>query len=368
MFYDRQPNNFQDFYVTTPPFAQRSTIYNGNIDNPSGGTQKQFPPSVSTSPTYMPTQQYMTFNLGIQQQLPFAVIMDVSYVGTLGRHIVTTENINQLVPGTLLLSQNSGANISALAPYQGYSTVNMRTYSVNSNYNSLQVALSRRLSNSLSFGLNYTFSKTLDGTDGGYQNIYNPRADYGLANINRKHLLNVNYVYELPFLRGAKNTLIRTTLSGWEVSGITTYQSGAPFSVTVPSDVAAIGVSSSRASAIGNPNLPGDQKTVARYFNTSVFLSPAAMPRGQFGNTGRNILTGPSFSQWDVALLKNFRFVERYNLQFRAESFNLINHASFTNMNTTVRFDSAGNATQGFGSITASGPGRVFQLGLKLLF
>ncbi|MGI8992247.1 MAG: carboxypeptidase regulatory-like domain-containing protein [Bryobacteraceae bacterium] len=368
MFYDRQANNFQDFYVMSPPFAKRSTIYNGNIDNPSGGTQKQFPPLVSTSPTYMPTQQYMNFNFGVQQQLPLAVIMDVSYVGTLGRHIVASGNINQLVPGTLLLPQNSGANVSALAQYQGYSTINMRMYGANSNYNSLQVAVSRRLARSLSFGLNYTFSKTLDTTDGSFQNIYNQKAEYGLANINRKHVLNVNYVYEIPFLRNAKNPLVRTALGGWEISGVTTYQSGAPFSVTVPSDIAAIGVSSSRASVVGNPNLPSDQHTVARFFNTAAFLSAAATPRGQFGNGGRNILTGPSFSQWDVALLKNIRFTERYNLQFRAESFNAINHASFTSINTTVRFDSAGNPTQGFGSINASSPGRVFQFGLKVSF
>ena len=368
IFYDRQPNNFQDFYVTSPPFAKQSTVFNGNIDHPSGGTQKQFPPAVSSSPTYMPTQQYMNFNFGVQQQLPFSVILDVSYVGTLGRHIVASENLNQLAPGTLLQPQNAGANINALAPYQGYSTVNTRIYGANSNYNSLQVAASRRLSSSLSFGLNYTFSKTLDTTDGGFQDIYNQSAEYGLASIHRKHILNVNYIYEIPFLRNSRNSFVRAALAGWEFSGVTTYQSGAPFSVTVPSDIAAIGVGSSRATVIGDPNLPSDQRTVSHFFNTAAFLLPARMPRGQFGTSGRNILIGPSFSQWDVALLKNFRFGERYNFQFRGESFNVFNHPSFTNINTTVRFDSAGNPAQGFGAVTASGPGRVFQLGLKLLF
>jgi hypothetical protein len=161
---------------------------------------------------------------------------------------------------------------------------------------------------------------------------------------------------------------VRHVLGGWELSGISFFQSGAPNSVSVPTDVARIGVSSSRASVAGSPNLPAGQRTLTRWFNTEAFLPPERMVPGRFGDSGRNILIGPAFSQWDVALLKNFRLRETLNLQFRAESFNLWNHPAFTGINTTVRFDAAGKPTQNYGAVTSSGPGRVLSFGLKLVF
>lgn len=92
------------------------------------------------------------------------------------------------------------------------------------------------------------------------------------------------------------------------------------------------------------------------------------MTPGQYGNNGRNILIGPGYRQWDVALLKNFRFTESKALQFRAESFNVWNHPSFTGINTTVRFGTDGKPSQNYGAVTSSGPGRTLEFGLKLLF
>jgi hypothetical protein len=92
------------------------------------------------------------------------------------------------------------------------------------------------------------------------------------------------------------------------------------------------------------------------------------MTLGVFGNSGRNILIGPGFSQWDISLLKDFRIREKATIQFRAESFKVWNHASFTGLNTTVRVDAAGRPAQGYGAINGSGPGRVMQFGLKVLF
>jgi hypothetical protein len=98
------------------------------------------------------------------------------------------------------------------------------------------------------------------------------------------------------------------------------------------------------------------------------FLNPALMPAGRFGDGGRNNLLGPGFQSWDISLLKNFQIRERLRMQFRFETFNTFNHPNFTGINTTVRFDAAGNPTAGFGAVNAAGPGRVLSLGLKLLF
>ena len=310
----------------------------------------------------------MSYNVGIQHELPHSVLVDIAYVGNLGRHLARSININQLQEGARLNPPASNINVNALRPYLGYGSISVRDQGDNSNYNSLQVAASRRIRQGFSISANYTFSKALDDTSGTPQNAFNSRPDYGLSAVHRAHALNVNYIYELPFSRRSSSTLLRQALGGWEISGVTIYQSGAPNTVSVPVDIARIGAGSSRATVVGDPNLPKNQRTLAHWFNAEAFLAPEQMVPGRFGNSGRNILIGPGFNQWDMSLLKNFRFTEARSVQFRAESFNVFNHASFTGLNTTVRFDAAGRPTQSYGAVNASGPGRVLELGLKLLF
>ena len=110
---------------------------------------------------------------------------------------------------------------------------------------------------------------------------------------------------------------------------------------------------------VGDPRLDPGERTLTRWFNTEAFLPPEKMVQGRFGDSGRNILIGPGYSQWDISVMKNFRLTEKMNMQFRTESFNTFNHASFTGINTTVRFDSAGKPTQNYGAVTSSGPGRI---------
>jgi hypothetical protein len=133
-------------------------------------------------------------------------------------------------------------------------------------------------------------------------------------------------------------------------------------------DIAGIGVASSRATVIANPNLPHDQRTLSHWFNTAAFLPSSKMTAGQFGNSGRNILIGPGFQVWNVSVIKNTPFAEKRSLQFRAESFNTFNHPNFTGINRTVNFDASGNPTQNFGAVSGAGPGRVLSFGLKLIF
>ncbi|MBM3763682.1 MAG: hypothetical protein FJW36_26055 [Acidobacteria bacterium] len=302
----------------------------------------------------------------MQQELRKGLIADVSYVGTLGRNLLRTINVNQLRPGTS--QANRGVNLNALRPYRSYGNINLQDTGDNSNYNSLQATLNQRYRSGLNFGVSYTLSRTLDTSGGSFQNIFNSQSDYGLSGIHRKHIFNVNWVYELPFFRASKNAFARLALGGWQASGISIYQSGAPSSVTVPTDVAGIGAGSSRADVVGNPNLERSASTLSRWFNTEAFLPDTRMTPGQFGNSGRNILIGPSYTQHDVALMKNFNLTERYGLQFRAESFNVLNNPAFTGVNTTVRVDNQGRPAQNYGAVTSSGPGRIISFGLKLLF
>jgi len=375
IFYDRLGSNVAA-YAQNPPFINVATIYNGNIDNPAGGTSIRFPSALSALSDTAAPPKVVSYNLGVQRELPGAMILGVSFVGNVIRHLPFTRNLNQLPAGTLL---NSTANANAVRPYPGYADINLRDLSDSSNYNSVQATLNRRFRNGLAFGVAYTFSKTMDkvgtsATAGGNigggtaQDSYHPKNDVALAAIDVPQILSVNYLYTLPFFQKSGNAFERTALGGWEISGVVSAQSGFPWSVTVPVDIARIGASSSRASVTGNPNLSGSQRTPSRWFDTSVFVAPALMTPGQFGNSGRNILRGPGFQNWDLTLMKNFALGERANLQFRAESFNIFNHPNFTGLNTSVAFAANGSPTAGFGAVNAAGPGRTLEFGLKLRF
>src|SRR5260370_31947737 len=122
------------------------------------------------------------------------------------------------------------------------------------------------------------------------------------------------------------------------MSGVPPFQSGAPYTVSVPTDIARIGAGSARASVIGNPNLSGGARTPAHWFATEAFLNPALMTAGVFGTAGHDILIGPGFQQWDLSLLKNCRVGEAMNLQFSAGSVNVFNHTKFTGIHTNVQF------------------------------
>ena len=368
MFYDRTPTNVLINPSGNPPFNVTASIFDGNIDNPTGGTQRDFPSNLTMLPRDLNTPSVISYNLGVQQQLPFKIILDIGYVGNLARHISRTININQLRVGTRLNAPASNINQNALRPYLGYGSINMRDHGDNSNYNSMQSTISRRVASGFSITANYTWSRALDTSSGSPQDSYNARVDYGLSSVHRAHLLNVNYIYELPFFKKSRNAIVKNTIGGWELAGVTTYQSGAPNSIIVSSDVARIGASSSRATLIANPNISAGERTLTRWFNTESALPPERMVQGIFGNGGRNVLIGPGFSQWDVSAIKNFDLHERAKLQFRAESFNLMNHPSFTSIDTTARFDAAGKPTGTYGAVTGAGPSRVLEFGLKLIY
>jgi hypothetical protein len=367
IFYDRLATNLLAQSSANPPFFSQASVFDGNIDNPGGATATSFPANLTYFPVRFKDPSIQSYNLGVQQQVSGGVILDVAYVGNVGRHLLRTLNINQLPLGTRLNAPNSAINVNALTPYRGYGAINMFDNSVDTSYNSLQVTASRRISRGFSFTVNYTFSKTMDDSTTP-QNIYNARADYALSNINHTHVFSATYIYELPFFRASTNAFLKNSLGGWELAGVTRAQTGSPNSVVVPVDVAKIGVSQSRATVIGDPSLPSGQRTASHWFNTAAFLPAAQMVQGQFGNSGRNILTGPGFVLSDLSLLKNFSVHERAHLQFRAESFNFLNHPSFTTLNTTVNFSATGQPTQNFGAVTGAGPGRVIELGLKLTF
>ena len=370
VFYDLNRSAQFAASAGNPPFNRQANVFDGSIDDPGGGAARSFPPNLSGIRDRLPTPTIYTFNLGVQREIGFATILHANFVGTLGRHRNRALNINQLPPGTRLNPPASTTNVNALRPFPGYANINIRENEDRSNYRSLQLSAVRRLVAGFSLAVNYTWSRTEDSTGGSPQDVYDIERDYGRSSVHRRHILNASFTYELPFFRESGSPFLRHTLGGWDVAGIFMYQSGQPFTVIVPIDIARIGVNRSRASLVpgADPSLPPGQRTPEHWFNTAAFLAPGEMTPGQFGDSPRGVLIGPSFMRVDLSLSKNFALGERTRLQLRAEAFNFFNTVSFTDLNTTVRFDSAGNPTRGYGGVTEAAPGRSLAFGARLTF
>ncbi len=317
-----------------------------------------YPATATAFQRNLGTPYYQQWNFGIQQELGKSRVLEVAYVGTKGTHLIDSRDINQPQPST---------NPDFVRPNPAFADINIIESGANSIYNSLQVRLQQRLSHGLSLLASYTYSKSIDDASGFFsttgdpnfpQNSYDLRAERGLSDFDIRNRFVLSYAYDIPFAKGHR------WIGGWQSFGVLTFQSGQPFTVALlPTlDNANVGQgelgfgANQRPNVVGNAGLsnPGPQE----WFNTAAF---AIAPPGQFGNAGRNIIEGPGLDTVDFSIVKNTRFKERLNTQFRAEFFNLLNH---TNFNLPDNF--VGSST--FGQILSAQDPRRVQFGLKLLF
>ena len=257
-------------------------------------------------------------------------------------------------------------------PNPRFDDINLLESRANSNYHSLQTRFQQRLSKGFSGLVSYTWSKSIDDASNFFtsagdpnfpQNSYNVAAERGLSNFDVRHRFSLSYSYALPFKKPGDG-LVASLVNGWETFGIVTLQSGRPFTVALLPEIDNSGTGRSILGFGANdrPNVTGNGElsnpTTDQWFNTAAFAFPFP---GTFGNAGRNILEGPGFQNVNLSILKNTRFNERFNVQFRAEAFNLFNHPNF---NLPDNF--LGSPT--FGRITSARDPRHIQFGLKLLF
>ncbi|HYO92500.1 MAG TPA: TonB-dependent receptor, partial [Pyrinomonadaceae bacterium] len=307
------------------------------------------------------------WNLNLQQQLGSSNrVLEVAYVGSKGTKLLSARDINQGQPNALGF---------VLRPVPQFDDINILESRASSNYHSLQARFQQRLSAGLSLLASYTWSKSIDDASNFFtsagdpnfpQDSFNTRAERGRSNFDVRHRLTVSYSYDLPFGKGrsflSDNGWLSTVLSGWQTYGIVTLQGGRPFTVALLSEIdnSGTGRSSLGFGANDRPNLIGDPtlttRTPDQWFNTAAFAFP---PRGTFGNAGRNILEGPGYQNVNASLVKNTALNERFNLQLRAEVFNLFNHPNF---NLPDNF--LGSPT--FGRITSAREPRHIQFGVKL--
>ena len=377
------------------------------IENPGPG---QFTPGPNDVSPDFRNAYVQHWNFGIERELPGNVLLEVAFVGNKGTRLNRRENTNSSEPNGPLASVQlrdvpaqpinpvTGApfdpdpvenaalrqRFRRLVPYAINVWENNTLYlldnifqttsSAFSNYNSMQVRLEKRSSKGLTWLFSYTFSKAISdatGFNGGgpydtgnrIQDMFNKKADKGLASQDHRHRTSLATIYELPFgpgktFLGGGPRVLSKIAGGWVVNAIYTYQTGLPMTVKFNGDVFGSGTDNARPDLVCNPNLGVSERTVDRFFATNCFQMQSPI---RFGTAGRSTVTGPVIHNVDVGVLKNTAITERVTTQFRAEFFNVPNHPQWNPPNRFI--DQAS-----FGVVSGARDPRIIQFGLKLLF
>jgi hypothetical protein len=372
-----------------PPFYHIYTVTNPTFPNGYANLVGSGALTLLTVDHHMKTPTKNQYSVSIQQQLGKDSVVEAAYIGAESLHVIGYSSWNnanpQIVNGQPFFPAALVRQNPAFGAITGFTT------DATSNYNGFQVKFTRKSAIGLQFQAFYTFSKAIDllsaisSLDSQrepqvYLDPQNPARNRGLASFNVAHNLIFNTTYSVPF--HFANKAVQTTLGGWSVSAIGTFQSGQPFSPRV-------GFNNSRDGDSQNPDrpdlLPGASKNPTsgtsagcqgvkpgtKAGTPDLFYDPCAFAiptPGTFGNLGRNTIIGPGLVDLDFSLEKNFPIGEKIRAQFRGEFFNLLNHANF-GLPTTQVFTSARvlNSTAGK-VVDTTTSSRQIQFGLKILF
>ncbi len=416
MFYEHTNGNEgnSESLEGSAPLVLSATQYDVVGYTKIGGGGVQYPLGVTSVPRQAIWPYVQQWNLSVQRELAKGTVLTVAYVGSKGTHLSLQRDINQLYP--ISASQNPylpgqamtqadcdngtvngvvptgpaaiqfgtacGNSPDPYRPYRGFGSITSLEPQANSNYNSLQVSAHRHVG-ALSFDVAYTWSHSLDDSsdryDGSFVNSYNLAQTYASSNFDQRQILNVGYVYDLPFFTHAG--LTHKLLGGWQISGLTTFQTGTPFDISDGLFNAGVGNGTGAGSflnIIGNPYAVTQQSAPGvigpLLFNPSAFAAPQGLT---FGTSQRNVLNNPQRTQFDMGLFKHFQVQESKAFEFRAEGFNVFNHTQWNGVNSGTSCFGGSDFSAGVESCLANNnflrPGgahnpRILQLGLKFLF
>jgi hypothetical protein len=409
IYFDRVSAGLAESLLSNPPFSI-SQLFAG-AQNAGATLQAPFSPllpSESSFPIFVPrvpgggptvvgmstqfTEPYTEeYNLNTQVQLARDYLFEVGYVGTRSVHVAGCAEFNQALLASPTApvygaTNNSIGNVVQRAPYQGVAPGSYTCASeYNSNYNSLQSSVTKRLSHGLQFLGSYTWSRNLDETSGSSgsevfelwlltNDQRNPHGDYGLTDFDRTHRGVFSLTYTTPAFTNMP-MLVRHAISGWQASGIFVAQSGTPITILDDNAGAVYGnypfENRAQLSGAARPSTSGSiySRVIGQYLNAAAFTSAPEAPNGtsstdtDFGNSGVGLVRGPGQRNIDMALERTIPTFESQSLHFRAEFFNLTNSSNFANPNNTV------SSGASFGIITAtSNNPRIIQLALKYQF
>ncbi len=389
IFYDRFNDDQVLIHRELPPNTITRTAVNTTIADLLRSPFRISPPNVtSIQRDFQPPTVY-NWSFGIQQNVGYGAVLDVAYVGNVGRHLMQRRSFNALPYGTRFLPSSLDTTTASsplpdnfLRPLPGYGDIQYIELAGTSNYHSLQTQINKRFSKGLQFGLAHTWSKAMTIVNGNGDSV-NPYLDYrvrnyGKASFDRTHNLIINYVYDIPKLStlAGGNKVVKSVFDNWQLSGLTSMTSGQPLGIgySLVNAVDLLGASGagidSRVNMLSNPILPKSERTELRHFNTSAFAPPTRAEFG-IGNAPKDVIRGPGLQVWDLTVIKNIPVGkgDSKRLQLRFEFYNLFNHTNFTGVDTTARFDAQNRQVSGtFGQYTGSLDARRVVLGAKFYF
>jgi hypothetical protein len=300
--------------------------------------------------------------LGYQRALPGRIVLETSYIGSAGHHLVNITDINRY-NGDLLDGTVNGFNPS-------FSQINLAQTNSESIYHGVTLAVRKQFSRNFTFNANYTYGKVLTDAEAeqdvtNFYDAANRKLDRSYASFDVPQRVAFTGVWELPFLRACSSWYCQVA-GGWQFSGYGILEQGRPMNVTTDAaypngDYNADGVRADR------PNAP-TESVKRRGFSKEEFLTGVFQrtdfprpPAGQLGNLGRNMFRGPGFARVDFSLQKNFPLMERASANLRLESFNSFNRSNLNAPNTNLN-------SNNFGRTTSADPGRVYQVSLLIRF
>jgi Carboxypeptidase regulatory-like domain/TonB dependent receptor-like, beta-barrel len=364
-FNPNQMNSFT-FLTNNPPLAAVTTYTNSStnptlsFDHPTGVVGPAGRPDMISPTRELPNARKDQWSFDLQRELWRNTALDLQYVGSNTSHLDRSFFNNTPTPGP--------GDIDPRRPSQKFRSRRMIQNDLIADYDAISVILRKRMSHGIQADAHYTWSRTRDmathsNSGGATMDNYDIWRDYGPSNWDIPHRFVASYLYDVPFLKDSSNAFLKYVVAGWQVSGVTTAQSGSPVNVTISADRANIGTGLQRPDLVGPvPSLncvpdPARPPQLMNCFDASAFALPAQFT---FGSASRNLLRGPKFVNTDLSLMKNV-IVGGATFQIRVEMFNIFNTVNWGNPNATL--DNAA-----FGRISSAGAMRQVQLGGKLLF
>ena len=359
-FYYRPEGNVGFSQVNIQPYLQNVEFDNANLSNISAGTPNNtgLQGTITAIDPNLKNPYVLQYSLGVQQELSRGILMETTYVGNVGHHLLRQPNIN--TPPVALVGANLSTNSNFYNPYKGFSAVNQNRSDSNSNYNALQVYLSKR-TGAVTGTIGYTFAKALGDSspnNGDLANWQNLQYNYGELSIDRRHAFIAAIVYQLPGFRD-KNIVLREAVGGIQITGVVRVQTGPYYNITAN----ALSLGTRRANYLGGSYYLKDSRfTLANH--QAQWLNPAAFGVASptsFGNAGVGAVILPGLQQGDVTVSKAFMIVERVQFKLQADAFNILNKTNYSGLDSNA-------SDGGFGRLNGAYPPRQLQFGVKVTF
>jgi hypothetical protein len=372
IYYNPNQMNTFTFLTNNPPIAAVTTYTSDpanptlSFDSPTGPVGPAGRPDMISPTRELPNARKDQWSFDVQHEIFKGAALDFQYLGSNTSHLDRSFFNNQPTPGP--------GNIDARRPSQNFRQRRIIQNDLVADYDAFSIIFRKHMSYGFQADAHYTYSRTRDmatHSNGGGTTMdqYDIWRDYGPANWDVPHRFVASYIYDIPFLKASSNAFLKHVVAGWQVSGITTIQSGTPVNVTFGTDRANTGTGGQRPDLVGavpslncSENTAGatqvERRQLINCYDPSAFPLPALFT---FGNAGRNILRGPKFQSTDLSFMKNIILRGDTRLQIRVEMFNVFNNVNYGNPNASI--DSTA-----FGRITSAGSMRQLQLGGKLIF